>query len=397
MLSFIEETMLSQLERDMAVHKYSQDDLVNMVKSGNLVRELGHCIIHGCSKTKKACCRAVRATMHFAGPPCVDWSTQNTRSAEIREFGTHFLVTLCWCAQRLLVLEPIVLHENILNFKLAVLVSCLSTAYAIFPGEIDLAELGWPVHRRRRLTLLLRLDLLQVVHYPWNKFVNDCRRLTTATWLDFCAISCHNDIHDFLGWMRQRPTSMFNTTDRQMRAVIRRECTLWNANPKPVIKAALESEFTRALLASECRRLVRYREMAATSEHGLDYLACLVGQEPGDHAQFSVAPTLNTIIRKTVILWANPLGRPFTGLELMSAQGFVCHHTFSAGGVLSSNFMRALDRKRAAVSEQAGNSMPVQFVGMSIMWALCATEISEPVSLDPALATLVGLQKKRRT
>ncbi len=43
-------------------------------------------------------------------------------------------------------------------------------------------------------------------------------------------------------------------------------------------------------------------------------------------------------------------------------------------------------RKRAAVGEQAGNSMPVNFIGLALLWVTIAVDIAEPVTLDPALA-----------
>ena len=393
MLDFIPASMLAQLTPAMDQRKYSQDQLVNLVLSGSLVQAFAPCIVH---KHCRSVCRAARAFIHCAGPPCVDWSTQNTRG-ERGQFGPTFLVTLTWCAQRLLIKEPVLLHENILAFDLEVLIACLGAVYCLFPGELDVASLGWPVHRRRRLTLCIRKDLMQTVHYPWHVFLRNCCRVTTACWLEFTHHTHEIHIQETLDWMRSRPTSMYNMSRRQRKAAIRDECEEWGANMKAVLRAADQSPFTHALLASECRRLVEYRRLANASEHGCKYLCCLLGQEPGPHAQYSTSPVLNTIIRKTVIAWADPVLRPLTGFELMSAQGFVTHPSCSLGGVLSSSFLLNRSRHRAAVGEQAGNSMPVNFVGLALMWVAAAIDIREPMSLDPMLAKVVSLHKRGRS
>ena len=129
MLSFVEDHLRSQLEQDMADRKYCQDELVNMVLSKKLVRKCAKCVIHGCQRTV---CEAIRCAIHVAGPPCVDWSPQNSRSKEKRQFGPSFLALLAWCAQRLLIMELVLIHENVLAFDINVLVSCLGAVYCLF-------------------------------------------------------------------------------------------------------------------------------------------------------------------------------------------------------------------------------------------------------------------------
>ena len=243
---------------------------------------------------------------------------------------------------------------------------------------------------------MVRRDLMQCVHYPWDMFVHNCRRTAQYSWLEFCRVTTEHEIQETLVWMQSRPTSMFKMNERDMRRAITSECALWGADPRTVIAASLESPFTRALLCSEVRRLVTYREKAMCTTHRREFLVCLVGQLLGDHPQFSVGPILNTIIRKSVIVWAGPLGRPLTGMELMTTQGFVTDKSLSASNLLSSSFSIQLDRKRSSVGEQAGNSMPVNFVGLALMWAILAVDIAQPISLDPVLAKLVSLRKRKR-
>ncbi len=360
---------------------------MNMVKSRSMVRTCAECFNHTCRLT----CTAVRAVLHVAGPPCVDWSPQWAK--RLRELGPNFLATIAWLAQRLVILEPVVVHENVIGFDVGILIAALDGHYAVFTASMCFSALGWPVKRLRRITICIRKDLLQSVTYPWDRYLSDCQRLCKSSRLEFARAS-QSDIDAFLEWARGRPTSMHQMTDKQIRKAIKAECKEWGGQWKVVLAAAQESIFTMSLLASECRRLVDYRNMArSSSPHGCEYLVCLLGQEPHTHPQFSTEPVMNTIIKSASIVWADKLGRPLTGYERTCAQGFVAFPDFSFNGVLSSSFLTNSDeRKRSDLCTQAGNSMPVPLIGAAVLWSTLAVRRTEPIVLNSSLSKLMAFQ-----
>ena len=74
-------------------------------KSGKFCRRSGHCQRHG------ERCRPKIFVIHVAGFPCTDWSTH--WAGRLCEAGPTFEATMLWLAQRRLLAEEFVVHENL--------------------------------------------------------------------------------------------------------------------------------------------------------------------------------------------------------------------------------------------------------------------------------------------
>eukprot|EP00969_Alexandrium_andersonii_P289023 12775170-Alexandrium_andersonii.AAC.1 len=89
------------------------------------------------------------ATVEFAGPPCVAFSSMGKRDGENGSSSIHFL---SWIGKRLDHVERTVVHENVEAFDLRLLSTTLGHLYQIQSCIMCPSTLGWPVHRRRRWT-----------------------------------------------------------------------------------------------------------------------------------------------------------------------------------------------------------------------------------------------------
>eukprot|EP00974_Lingulodinium_polyedra_P106983 10356277-Lingulodinium_polyedra.AAC.1 len=80
------------------------------------------CLLHN------KCCPVVSTTMHIAGSPCVDWSSQGLRK---REDGPNMICTMAWVAQRYEAEDAIVFNENVRQFPPDVIMNVLTDKYII--------------------------------------------------------------------------------------------------------------------------------------------------------------------------------------------------------------------------------------------------------------------------
>ena len=91
------------------------------------------------------------ATMHIAGTSCTAFSSQG-RQKGIRD--ATILPFLAWVSLRVLVQEPVIIHENSIRFPISLLERFLGHLYIISESNVDAANYGAPVHRQRKLTRL---------------------------------------------------------------------------------------------------------------------------------------------------------------------------------------------------------------------------------------------------
>ena len=86
-------------------------------------------------------CPITQASIHTAGTECVAWSPQGAKGGTA---GKRALPWYTWCAQRRLIQEDYILHENVPEFPLSLLQAELSKFYAISMDNsviIDSSEL----------------------------------------------------------------------------------------------------------------------------------------------------------------------------------------------------------------------------------------------------------------
>lgn len=95
----------------------------------------------------------VQADVHLAGVSCTDWSSMGLQN---KENGTQIPAILVWAPQRLLLLDPVVLVENVPQFKQSMLEDLLGEAYDIVSIPLCNTMFGMPGSRRRPYLLLTR-------------------------------------------------------------------------------------------------------------------------------------------------------------------------------------------------------------------------------------------------
>ena len=118
-------------------------------------------------------CEAVRADVHIAGTPCVNWSPRGDQSGLAGASGLAFFV---WIAQRRLHQEDAVLHENVTQFQVEILEVLLGDLFIIWTCELEALTFASLSARHRRYSWLLHKRVagsaMQIPREPWgNDFV----------------------------------------------------------------------------------------------------------------------------------------------------------------------------------------------------------------------------------
>ncbi|CAL1146289.1 unnamed protein product [Cladocopium goreaui] len=120
--------------------------LSKMVADGEAVTTRGWCYAHG------KYCDMTMALLHVAGTSCTAYAAcgkqQGIRDATILPF-------LVWIGHRLVLQEPILLHENSKRFPSWLLQRFLGHLYHIEETVAEAADFGQPARRERKLTRLV--------------------------------------------------------------------------------------------------------------------------------------------------------------------------------------------------------------------------------------------------
>ena len=95
------------------------------------------------------------AEINCAGSPCIDYSP---RGLVLRESGATFIAFLAWISQRLLLQEPILIHENVEGFGVSELKSYLGHLYEVITVLITPKVFGWGCSRTRRYTIMRHIN-----------------------------------------------------------------------------------------------------------------------------------------------------------------------------------------------------------------------------------------------
>ena len=139
----------------------THDDIVELIHlRSDLVVPEGPCLIHG------RCCQMTSATFHVAGTPCVDYSNMGARR---KANGPTNLAFLVWAGLRRLLRETFIIHENVPQFPVSILEQMLGDLYIWHTAITTPAMHGWPVERRRRISIGILREKLQSVAIPWKE------------------------------------------------------------------------------------------------------------------------------------------------------------------------------------------------------------------------------------
>lgn len=361
-LEFVNAKVKDRLEKNH--HKLTMMQFLAQLRTGNLCEDAAYCQVH------KRRCKLTRTKLHVAGPPCIDWSSQWSKAG--KRFGKTFVCTLAWYALMVLLLPELIIHENVEAYDVTILQTFLAAEYCVHTAVFCASTFGWPVRRVRRITMCLRLDLLLQVVHPWTEFIASCHRVSGISWKAFAmnTVGLQSELQDELAWARGRKASLYNADDADLRGVLAAECQPWGISVSGVLALVNESIWTRALIASEARRLFMYRELNSNRGYSQEFMVCCPGQDPLTHPFLSGTQAMGAIISSSSVVWADGLAEPrwLVPSELLLTQGFVSqpeHHSIAG---FSTPFSRwRPGRQRQHVLSQAGNSMNVQVMGHLIV------------------------------
>ena len=179
---FINETVRADLLEACPHMDFAEFSFV--FKHREIVSDASSCIRHNGN------CRARRAKIHIAGTECIYFSSQNPGRPGTN--GPRMVYFFVWIAQRRLLKEPYVLHENVEQFPPQFLVDLLGDLYLLPPkGSVVFAghDLGNAYVRKRWWTfLILKTELVwhpaPCVVPAWQDFLFLYKRDCAFQWTD---------------------------------------------------------------------------------------------------------------------------------------------------------------------------------------------------------------------
>ena len=192
----------------------SFDMILSTLKAPGAISESMHCILHG------QCCRADKAHIHVAGPPCVDWSPQGVHK---RTDGPTTSAPLAWACQRLLLQEDFILHENVQNFPVAILEHIFADIYIIESVVFCCSELGLAAERVRRYTWMRHKQSAvanprAIVSTSFSAAMAlQRRRNQEMTWQHYFELASDEELSEELAWAWGRKSSTKDRAERSAR------------------------------------------------------------------------------------------------------------------------------------------------------------------------------------
>jgi site-specific DNA-cytosine methylase len=159
--------------------------------------------------------KALEATIHVAGTPCTDFSSRGTQNGVM---GKSFVFFLAWIGMRIMLQESVVIQENVTQFCTDTLMSLLGHLYCFQIVELCPTQLGWPVARMRRWTVMrhkyktgafkMPLTIFTKLFYKPLLFGMNIAS-TIPAWFCFFVASAAELLEEF-EWASNRPESAYD-------------------------------------------------------------------------------------------------------------------------------------------------------------------------------------------
>ncbi|CAE7399305.1 unnamed protein product [Symbiodinium sp. CCMP2456] len=292
------------------------------------------------------------ARVHIAGTSCVSWSAQG-KQLGVRD--ATVLPFLVWICHRLLLQEPVIIHENSPRFPRSLLERFLGHLYVIDDCIIESSEYGSPARRERKLTRLYHRVKTFQPDVPFSTFNRAFHRSCTMTWREFYwrhLLTSHAELHEDLAWASGRPTVRAG-------AVVEAE-------------DSLDNEFEKALNPTETKSLRAYRAKSPTMAYSLSQNGATT------FAMTSSAQHLQTMIRHSGLTWCDGPLATGAGTEVLVTQAWPVHPIVNAGMKVTPFHVDSPDPRMSRVLRaQAGNSMNLFMLTVQFLHTLCHVEVPE--------------------
>ncbi|CAK0835947.1 unnamed protein product, partial [Prorocentrum cordatum] len=248
-----------------------------------------------------------------------DWSAQGAR---LGVEGEDLQSTLAWVAMRWELEELTWINENVKFFPPQKVFAGLLKKNVIFSVVVDLANLGWPQRRERRISVGVHKSLI-VTGVGWDVFGGAFRRQMKATWRHvLCATP--EELDSELEWARRRPSSLFRrcvdaaTADAQAQGKVFVQDILDNPDRFDQIKRMTNtSAFTDAMSLFELANMLKYMSKGAPRGTVFD-----LGQSAVKRYTAGTDFATPTVTRNVHMLYSPEIARWLTTKEMLLLQGF---------------------------------------------------------------------------
>lgn len=310
--------------------------LAPAIKAKRAVRCRGYCMKH------KKTCILQSADLHIAGTVCTDWSAFGTRG---NTDGKTILHQLAFMALRLLLEEPIVVQENVVQFAPGLLKDFLFSMYFLDVADEDSWNFGVPSHRNRRwIVMRHRCKTLQAIS-PLSDFMKRFYRICNITWKAFLVADAA-ELTEELQWAMGRTT-------------VKKEEGITIDTP---------NAFRMALNPTEAKYLSVYESQWPDRAYSLAQ-----NPESGFGMKSAADGGLHTLLKNVGIIFAGD--RWLSPKETLVSQLFpVAPCVKDEHATCSFNLPRSHgSRSREVMKGQAGNSMNNAVAGLVYLY--CAIEI----------------------
>ena len=364
------------------------DVLKPSVVAGVAVRAEAHCLRHGRR------CKLLPAHVHVAGTCCQDHSDFGNKAALS---GKSTPALLAWISLRLLLQETQIIQENVKSFPPSILFEFLGHLYHIEIVTLDSLMFAIPQHRERQYVMMRHKLKSLWQRSPLSWFVARLHREAVTSWLVFGDASVA-ELAAELRWALNRPDSRANNLKTNLD-----EITIHTPDAFELALNEMETDFLRGYRIRYPPRgnMPASYSLAQNPESGFGLVA--------------IGPHLHTLIKNAQMLWCDTgltdergegfrVKRWLTPRELLLVQCFPVRREgnndqTSGLQLCSFNSDRPSDRerKRAAIVQQAGNSMTVPCVGALELFAACScVHRVERRQSSNSLGVLLRRKMKRR-
>ena len=342
---------------------FSWDDMLRLFVKNNIMTDMLPCVVHcgGGRTAGRRLCRTRRAKLHVAGTECVAFSSQGQQQ---RCHHERFILFFIWAAHRRLTQEEFILHENVPNFPVRLLIDALGDLYFLVEdlssAVFSSFQLGDPYDRRRRWTWLVHkrgitFNPIQELVPSWSVFIERYFRECVCDWSNYY-------------WQDEESTEYVQELCAAQKLRSKKPTPIDTLTPGQLARYN-SSPFYATLTTPELTWAFQYLENLC-GENGV----CLLNQDPGRHPIHNRGSNrLPTILKHPDKYWSFKHGRWMFPQEVLVVHNMPMK-VGQFGAPCSFQQSRSLAglpaRRRNWYFQVVGNGMSMSQVDVCLQWLL---------------------------